>query len=171
MSQTSKLKTVGRVAALLFLLVALLGPWFVDSHPSTEERCRPPLIWLGDGRCAGLETFLGSVKNTFTGQASLGMFSLLPLLPFLSTLLLLLLGERRWLWVLHLTAWGLTALYALFFFFVGNTYSWGDGLAAVVASATLVAEILVARRQVSRGAKQQPVTLSATVIKVPQTPQ
>ena len=153
MSQISKLKTVGRVAALLFLLVALMGPWFADSHPSTEERCRPPLIWLGDGRCAGLETFLGSVKNTFTGQASLGMFNLPPLLPFLSTLLLLLLGERRGLWIGHLIAWGLTALFALFFFFVGNLFTWGDGLAAVVAVATLVAEILVARHQVSRVAK------------------
>jgi hypothetical protein len=149
MFQVSKLKTVGRVAALLFLLVALMGPWFADSHPSTEERCRPPLIWMGDGRCAGLESFLGSVKNTFAGQASLGMLSLPPALPFLSTLLLLLLGERRWLWVCHLTAWGFTALYALFFFFVGNMYTWGDGLAAVVAVATLVGEILIARRQVA----------------------
>ena len=147
MFQIKKLKTVGRVAALLFLLVALMGPWFADSHPSTEERCRPPLIWLGDGRCAGLESFLGSVKNIFTGQASLGMLSLPLVLPFLSTLLLILLGERRWLWVCHLTAWGLTALYALFFFFVGNIYTWGDGLAAVVAVATLVGEILIARRQ------------------------
>jgi hypothetical protein len=104
---------------------------------------------LDDGRCAGLESFLGSVKNAFTGQASLGMLSLPLALPFLSTLLLLLLGERRWLWVFHLTAWGFTALYALFFFFVGNMYTWGDGLAAVVAVATLVGEIMIARRQVA----------------------
>ena len=147
MFRINKLKTVIRVVALLFLLVALMGPWFADSHPSTEERCRPPLIWLGDGRCAGLESFLGSVKNAFTGQASLGMLSLPPALPFLSTLLLLLLGERRGLWIGHLIAWGLTALFALFFFFVGNMYTWGDGLAAVVAVATLVGEILIARRQ------------------------
>ena len=96
---------------------------------------------------------MGSVKNAFTGQASLGMLSLPPALPFLSTLLLLLLGERRGLWIGHLIAWGLTALFALFFFFVGNLFTWGDGLAAVVAVATLVAEILVARHQVSRVAK------------------
>ena len=149
MFRINKLKTVIRVVALLFLLVALMGPWFADSHPSTEERCRPPLIWLGDGRCAGLESFLGSVKNIFTGQASLGMLNLPPLLPFLSTLLLLLLGERRWLWVCHLTAWGLVALLSHFFFFVGNMYTWGDGLGAVVAVATLVGEILIARRQVA----------------------
>jgi hypothetical protein len=149
MFRVSKLKTVGRVAALLFLLVAFMGPWFADSHPATEQTCRPPLIWLGDGRCACLASFLGSVKNTFAGQASLGMLSLPPALPFLSTLLLLLLGERRWLWVFHLIAWGFTALYALFFFFVGNLYTWGDGLAAVVAVATLVGEILIARRQVA----------------------
>ena len=154
MPQISKLKNVGRVAALLLLLVAMGGPWFADSHPATEQTCRPPLVWLGDGRCACLESFLGSVKNTFTGQASLGMFSLPPALPFLSTLLLRLLGERRGLWIGHLIAWGLTALFALFFFFVGNLFTWGDGLAAVVAVATLVAEILVARRQVSRGAKE-----------------
>ena len=115
MSQISKLKTIGRVAALLFLLVALMGPWFADSHPATEERCRPPHIWLGDGRCVCLESFMGSVKNTFAGQGSLGMLSLPPALPFLSTLLLLLMGERRWLWVCHLTAWGFIALYSPLF--------------------------------------------------------
>jgi hypothetical protein len=80
-----------------------------------------------------------------TSQSSLWILRLPPALPILSTLLLLLMGERQWLWVCHLTAWGLFAVYALLFFFVGNLYTWGDGLGAVVAVATLVGEILIAR--------------------------
>jgi hypothetical protein len=84
-----------------------------------------------------------------SSQSSLWILGLPPALPFLSTLLLLLVGERQWLWVCHLTAWGLVAIYSLFFFIVGNLYTWGDGFGAVVAVATLVGEILIARRQFS----------------------
>ena len=75
---------------------------------------------------------------------------LLLALPFLSTLLLLLGRERRYLWVSHLTAWGLAAAFSLFLF-VGSRYShralrlWGAGLCGVVAVAMLAGEILVAR--------------------------
>ena len=155
MLRFSKLKTVGRAAALVLLLVALLGPWFADSHPATEERCRPPLIWMGDGRCACLASFLDFVKMYIIADQSWVSMLCLPLaLPFLSTLLLLLMGERRWLWACHLTAWGLAAIFSLLFFFGGNLYTWGDGLAAMVATAVLVGEILIARRRFSREAQQ-----------------
>ena len=37
MLQIGKLKTVGRVASLILLLVTLMGPWFIDTHPALEE--------------------------------------------------------------------------------------------------------------------------------------
>jgi hypothetical protein len=149
MFRVSKLKTVGRVASLVFLLVAMMGPWFADSHPATEETCSPPLVWLGNGHCACLVSFMAFVEDVISGQSSLWLLCLPPALPILSTLLLLLMGERQWLWVCHLTAWGLVAIYSLFFFIVGNLYTWGDGLGGVVAVAILVGEILIARRQFS----------------------
>lgn len=148
------LKTVGRVAALVLLLVALMGPWFADSHPATEETCTAPLIWLGDGRCACLVSFMGSLENVTSNEDSFWILWLTPVLPFLSTLLLLLMGERRWLWVFHLAAWGLVAIFSLFFFIVGNMFTWGDGLGAVAAVATLAGEILIARRLIYESPSQ-----------------
>lgn len=54
MLQVNKLKTVGRAVSLAFLLATMMGPWFADSHPATEESCSRPLVWLGGGYCACL---------------------------------------------------------------------------------------------------------------------
>jgi hypothetical protein len=76
-----------------------------------------------------------------------------PALPVLSTLLLLLIGERRWVWVCHLIAWGLLAILSLLWFVViwyahrGALILWGAGLGGVVAIAILIGEMLIARRQ------------------------
>jgi len=37
MLRVSKLKAVGRVVSMVFLLVAAMGPWFADSHPATNS--------------------------------------------------------------------------------------------------------------------------------------
>jgi hypothetical protein len=147
-----KLKTVGRVASLVLLLVATMGPWFMDSHPATEETCSPPLVWLGNGYCACLVSFMASLRMaTWTGHSVLWLLCLPPALPFLSTLLLIVLGrERQWLWVCHLTAWGLVAIYSLFIHvFIWYCHRalilWGAGLSGVVAAAILVGEILVGK--------------------------
>ena len=151
MLRIGRLKTVGRVASLVLLLVTMMGPWFIDTHPATEESCSPPLVWLGNGYCACLVSFMATTRMARSpGQSLLWLLCLPPALPFLSTLLLLLSGERRRLWVCHLTAWGLVAIYSLFMF-VGRWYShpalvlWGAGLGGVVAVATLVGEILVGK--------------------------
>ena len=114
MTRVGVLKLAGRVAALALLLVAMAGPWTFDIHSDQEEACPAPLVWLGDGRCActpSLWTLIGvSLK---WGNDGLFSLLLLPRLPFLSTMLLLVLdGQHRWPWVLHLTAWGLA--FALF---------------------------------------------------------
>ena len=64
MSQIS-LKTAGRLAGLLLMVVAALEPWFVDTHPATEETCLPPLVWVGEGYCACLVSLAASL-----GQAA-----------------------------------------------------------------------------------------------------
>ena len=56
----------------------------------------------------------------------------------------------RWLWVCHLTAWGLVAIYSLFLF-VGNWFTHpalilsGAGLCGVMAITILVGEILLGK--------------------------
>jgi len=152
MLRVSKLKTVGRVTALVFLLVVMMGPWFMDSHPATEETCSPPLVWLGGGYCACMVSFMAALRmGAWTGHSVLWLLCLPPALPFLSTLPLVLLGrERRWLWVCHLTAWGLVAVYSLFihgfiWYWHRPLILWGAGFGGVVAVAILVGEILVGR--------------------------
>lgn len=152
MLRVSKPKIVGRVVSMVFLLAAMIGPWFADSHPATEETCPPPLVWLGDGYCACRISFTAFVEDVISGQNSLWLLCLPPALPILSTLLLLLIGERRWLWVCHLTAWGLAAIYSLLWFVgvwcahQGVLVLWGAGLGGVVGVATLVWEILMCQR-------------------------
>ena len=150
MLRISKLKTVARVSSLVLLLVAMMGPWFIDSHPSTEELCSPPLVWQGNGYCACLVSFMETLRLAFSPGHHLLWLGCLPLaLPFLSTLLLIL-SRKRWLWGYHLIAWGLVAIYSLFLF-VGYWYRnpslilWGAGLCGVVAIVTLIGEIMIGK--------------------------
>ena len=159
MSRISKLKTIGRVAALGLLLLTTMAPWFADSHPATEETCSPPLVWLGGGFCACLIPLKEYVEYSISNENDLWYLCLPPALPFLSTLLLLLIGERRWLWVSHLAAWGLAAIYSLFWFVrtwfahPGVLILWGAGLGGVVAVATLVGEILIRKSPTPNGSR------------------
>lgn len=160
MLQVSKLKTVGRAVSLVFLLATTMGPWFADGHPATEETCSPPFVWLGDGYCACLITLAGHVEGALYGRNVMWLLCLPPALPVLSTLLLLLIGERRWLWVGHLIAWGLLAILSLLWFVViwapeGPLILWGAGLGGVVAVAILVVEILIARLQFSMNHREE----------------
>ncbi len=156
MFRVGTVKTIGRVASLVFLIVTMLGPWFADGHPSTQENCSDPFIWLGNGYCACLLTFKGYVEYSISGENALWFLCLPPALPVLSTLLLILFGEHRWLRVCHLSAWGIAGIYALLWFggvwyaHQGVLILWGAGLGSLAAIAALVVEILFARRQVSR---------------------
>ena len=161
MTRVSKLKTVGRAVSLVFLLATTMGPWFADSHPATEETCSPPLVWLGGGYCACLITLKGYAEAAILGHDVMWLLCLPPALPILSTLLLIVIGERRWLRVCHLSAWGLVAIYA-FLWFGGVWYAhrgvlilWGAGLGGVVAVAILVGEMLIARLQFSMNRREE----------------
>lgn len=151
-SKAAKIKLMVRVTALLLLLGTMMGPWFMDTHPATEETCSPPLVWLGDGYCACLTTFFGSLKVMHMDQSYFWLMWLLPMLPFLSTFLLVLGREKHTFRIFHLISWGLTALFALFFFFVIIWAShfililWGIGFAGFLAVAMLVGEIWINKR-------------------------
>ncbi|TEU19425.1 MAG: hypothetical protein E3J21_03745 [Anaerolineales bacterium] len=138
MSWINEHKSVGRVAVLMLLLVAIMGPWTysADGAPPAEW-CHDPFILLENGRCVGLMS--GATILTFMARAFLSMsvglvtgvtvfadrageflreflftMVLFPLvLPFFSTLLLIRGGDPRRRRVFHLTAWGLAALSAL----------------------------------------------------------
>ena len=158
MSRVSVLMTVGRVTALVLLLVAMVGPWTFDSHPDAEESCSAPLVWLGGGRCACLVSFMKAFEVTMKwGNHGLMWLLFLPLLPFLSTLLFLLGRGRPWLWAFHVTAWGLAAAFsivvlALFWHEYGalSVRLWGVWLSAVVAVALVAGEILAAKQRLGR---------------------
>jgi hypothetical protein len=154
MLQIGKLKTVGRAASLILLLVTLMGPWFIDTHPALEESCTPPLVWLGNGYCACLVSFMAALRLAVVPGHSLLWLACLPLaLPSLSTLLLLLSENRQSLLIFHFAAWGIVACYSLLMF-VGRWYAhpvlilWGAGLGGVVAVAVLAGETLVAKSHI-----------------------
>jgi hypothetical protein len=159
-SRVRKLKAVGRAAALVLLLVAMMGPWFYDSHPATEESCSAPLVWLGNGHCACLVSLAAAFwVSVSPGQSSLWLMCLLPALPFLSTLFLILGRGQRYLWIFHLIAWGLAAAFSVFLF-VGSWSSnsalrlWGAGFGGMLAVVMLAGEMLAARLRPDRESRR-----------------
>jgi len=65
MLRIGKLMTFGRVASLVLLLVAMMGHWFTDSHPATEETCSPPLVWPGNGYWSCLVSLMAAFRQGF----------------------------------------------------------------------------------------------------------
>ena len=138
MSWINEHKNVGRVAVLVLLLVAMMGPWTYSSDGVPPAAwCRDPNILLENGRCVGLVS--GATVLTFMVGAFLSMSvglvtgaTLLPdrareflgvflftvgifllILPFFSTLLLIRGRDpQRWR-VFHVMAWGLAVLSVL----------------------------------------------------------
>jgi len=147
-------KTAGRVAALALLLVAMTGPWTLDTHAESRETCLSPLVYLGEGRCAckiSLWALIG--VSVQWGRDRLAWLLFLPGLPLLSTLLLLLAGGRRGLWSFHLAVWGLVLALAIVAVVAQwlqhaavSLVLWGIWLCAALAVAVLVCEVLAARR-------------------------
>ena len=151
MLRLCKLKPVGRVVPLVLLLLTMIGPWFIDTHPATETLCSPPLVWMGNGYCACLVTFTAALRLSVNpGHHVLWLMFWPPALPFLSTMLLMLNGLHRKIWIFHLIAWGSVAVYSLSMFIIrwyanSALIIWGAGLGGVVAVATLFGEILAGK--------------------------
>jgi hypothetical protein len=178
MSWISEHKSVGRVAVLVLLLVATMGPWAysADGAPPVES-CHAPFILLENRRCVGLVS--GATILTFTAAAFLNMgvglvtgkmalvgrageflltlCTLLLVLPFFSTLLRILDGDRRRLRGLHVIAWGLAIPSALPLVVSGlsELYPalWGMWLYIALAAVVLTMEVLtlVVGRRFSQG--------------------
>ncbi len=152
LTQINLIKIFGRVGTLAVFLISFTGPWLIDSHPSTQERCLPPLVWLGNNMCACLITLLAAIKQSVTyGPPGLLVLSLLPLLPFLTTVLIFAGKERRFFSILHMVVLGLVStMYSLFLFirlWVSHPvlFLWGAGLYGLVSISLLVFEILITR--------------------------
>jgi hypothetical protein len=138
MSWINAHKNTGRVAVLVLLLMAIIGPWtYTSDGVPPPEWCRAPLILLKSDRCvrpmSGLEVlsfmagaFLTMSAGLMTGATALPeraheylgvflfiVFVFLLLLPFLTTLLMIRGGVSHRLRTFHLIAWGLAAVLSL----------------------------------------------------------
>ena len=156
---------------LMLLLVAMMGPWtYTADGVGPVEWCRDPNILLENGRCVRLVSgatvltfmagaFLSLSVGLVTGATVLAdrarevlgvslftMLLFLLVLPFFTTLLLVLGRDSRRLRVFHLMAWGLaTGLSLLAPVFESALRSgrfWGIWLYIGLAASTLILEVL-----------------------------
>ena len=138
MSWINEHKNVGRVAVLMLLLVAMMGPWtYTADGVGPVEWCRDPHILLENGRCvrpvsgATVFTFMAGAflsmsvglvtgatvfadrAREFLGVSLFMTLLFLLVLPFFTTLLLVWSRDSRRLRAFHLMAWGLAAVSSL----------------------------------------------------------
>lgn len=156
-----------RAAVLIVLAVAVMGPWTFDRiHVPAEypcsfrlegDFCGLPmsgiwlLLWMVYGfvrSSAGLVTgAMGFAESARLFLVSLLLF--LRVLPFFSTLLLILRGDRRRQQVFNIVAWGLAAgiglLIGLFSYPKLFWVLWGIWLYVGLAASALAVELLAIR--------------------------
>jgi hypothetical protein len=168
-------RAVWRVALLGGLVAAMFGPWaFTSDGIGPTSQCAAPLVRLAGGRCVRLVSgasacaFIASGfgqmtwawlcggldlpgrGREFAGVVALAGMGALLLLPVASTLLLVLLRERKRLPFFHRTLWLVAGLAALVLGLLltrpglGCTL-WGPWLYVGVAAAAVTAELLAAR--------------------------
>ena len=167
----SEHKTIWRVAVLMLLVVAVIGPWtYTADGVPPPEWCDEPNILLESGRCvrlvsgASVLTFMINVfpemsADLVTGETTsagrgrefffsflLTLGSILVVLPFFSTLLLILGRDRRRLRVFQVAAWGVAELLALLVAMLGLSelrfVVWGIWLYVAMADVALTLELL-----------------------------
>jgi hypothetical protein len=161
MSWIRKQQRLWRLAALVLLLVAIAGPWGFDRiHVPSPYTCSAPHVRLDDTFC-GLPlslawTLQGSFSHLGSMLRSLATYPLtalifLPLLPFISTMLLLLPGERRRAFTVQLLVLGLVGVGILALLLLppwrGHWALWGIWLYTGVIAALLLLEILALRQR------------------------
>ena len=167
MSWINEHKHVWRVSILVLLLVSIIGPWTFDLiWVPSEYVCSAPNIRL-DGDYCGIPLsggwIFGGMVNAFiyasaglvTGtmvfiewirEALYSLLVFLLVLPFFSTLLLILRGDRRRLQVFNVAAWGLAAgiglLIGMFSYPKLYWALWGIWLYIGLTSSALILEVL-----------------------------
>ena len=167
-------RRVWRVAILMTLPVAMMGPWTFDRvHVPSQYACSAPHIRLDENFCGILLPgtwflswpalwFLSASDRLAMGPTGLAdgardfFIALLPsllVLPFFSTLLLILRGDCRRRQVLNVVAWVLAVLAGgagLLIGVPGGTgrvwVLWGIWLYVTLAVTTLALEVLALRR-------------------------
>ncbi len=171
-------KNVWRVAVLVLLLVAMMGPWAFDViYVPSEYPCSDPHVRLEGDFCgtplrgiAVLSMFAGAFINISVGLVTgaivladragefvFSLFLFLLVLPFFGTLLLILRGDRRRRQVFNVVAWGLAAGIGLLFGVLGHPelfwVLWGKWLYTGLAASALILEVLTltAGRRSNRG--------------------
>jgi len=123
-----------RVISLALLILALIGPWTYDViYVPTEYTCQPPNIRLEGDYCglpmSGIrvvfflfEAFISISIGFMNGTAVFAdrareylfiIFFLLPLPPFISTVVMFWKKDSRRMQAIHLITWGLAAIMGL----------------------------------------------------------
>ena len=161
-----------RIAVFGLLIIAILGPWVYthDGIPPAEW-CRPPLLLLENGSCAGrvsgaffllissvglpagiLQFLSGELALSALGRHFLFAFVFLGLflLPLISALLLVRSASNMRRRAFFVIAWGLAAalglLVALFAEVFHPAQLWGIWLYILLAVGLLAFELLAARQ-------------------------
>jgi len=154
---------------LVLLVISLLGPWMFDRiHVPAEYTCSEPTVRLYGDFCGypmpGFFTiflFIGGffsnlaawVSGAFTGRARefLVGLSLLPILPFFTTLFLIWKEETRRLRTINLVAWILALIPTLIVFILQikdqAIQPWGLWLYILVAIGAIIHEVQALRRE------------------------
>jgi len=155
-----------RISILALLLVAFLGPWTLERlYIPSEYECSAPYIrlegdfcgspqpgislffWLSSGLTTGLIT--GEFVNSERIREFLfiSLFLLLPVLPILSTLLLIPGRDHRRRQIFTIIAWVLAIGFGIFWGLINHPklywIVWGIWLYIVLAISALILEILV----------------------------
>ena len=155
-----------RIALLIAMMVAFLGPWIFDLiNVPSEYECSPNIRLYGDfcgmplpGFWVMLWTgfnFTSSVIGLLTGEfvfsdriheLLISPLLLLPLLPVFSTLLLILRGNTQRRQVFAMVSWGLATVACLFISFQINPRqllaSWGLWLYILLGLCALILDVL-----------------------------
>lgn len=165
-------KNILRLVILVLFIISLLGPWMYDLiHVPAQYECEKPFVRLEGDFCGMpmpgiqfLEWFAGGffytvfelVKGTFTGrfrELIVGL-SLLILLPFVTTTLLLWKREAPRLWTINLVAWILALILTLTVFILQirdqSFRLWGLWLYILVTLGAFIFEILTLKRKTKR---------------------
>lgn len=151
MSWLSEHKRGWRLVILGLLLIAIVGPWTFDLiNVPSEYSCSAPFIRLKGDYCG---TPLSGMWILLTPLGALVLF-----LPFFSTLLLILSGNRRRQQILHLVVWGLATVSSLWWLLLSPaewplSRLWGLWLYIGLAPSMLILEVVLAVRRRSSQAR------------------
>ena len=169
MSWPSEHKRGWRLVILGLLLIAFVGPWAFDLiNVPSEYSCSAPFIRLRGDYCGTplsglgiLPALVGEFINIVVGLVTGAMVitdlgrrflfilsALLLFLPFFSTLLLILPGNRQRQQIIHLVVWGLATVSSLWWLLLSPaewlpSQLWGLWLYIGLAPSMLIVEVVL----------------------------